>query len=217
MRNTAVTIIITTLLAGLAPATALALGDAPQISVRMYDAFGMPSAQRREAESTARAILAQAAIAVIWFDCVALARVEPASGVCAQPLGPLDLVVRLVAARSEPGPAVLGTALISPQQNLSCFATVFADSVVATTRRARTQFGRLLGRVIAHEIGHLLLGSSSHSQHGLMRAAWRDYEIQRNVITDWTISIAEAELIHLALVDRSERVRAVSLAIGTTQ
>jgi hypothetical protein len=31
-------------------------------------------------------------------------------------------------------------------------------------------FGRLAGRVIAHELGHLLLDSASHSDAGLMRA-----------------------------------------------
>ena len=36
----------------------------------------------------------------------------------------------------------------------------------------------VLGPVIAHEIGHLLLGQQSHSPTGIMRARWgrRDYE-----------------------------------------
>ena len=30
----------------------------------------------------------------------------------------------------------------------------------------------ILGRVTAHEIGHLLIGTNSHAPSGLMRASW---------------------------------------------
>jgi hypothetical protein len=31
---------------------------------------------------------------------------------------------------------------------------------------------KVLGRVIAHEVGHLLLGHNAHSSEGIMRANW---------------------------------------------
>jgi hypothetical protein len=46
--------------------------------------------------------------------------------------------------------------------------------------------GRALGRVLAHEIGHVLLLSPSHQQHGLMRAAFTSEqlaEIRRDAFT----------------------------------
>ncbi len=36
--------------------------------------------------------------------------------------------------------------------------------------------GRALGRALAHEIGHYLLQSKTHTPHGLMRAAWTSDE-----------------------------------------
>jgi type IV secretory pathway TraG/TraD family ATPase VirD4 len=33
--------------------------------------------------------------------------------------------------------------------------------------------------VIAHEVGHLLLGSNSHSQSGIMIAQWHPAELQK--------------------------------------
>jgi len=44
----------------------------------------------------------------------------------------------------------------------------------------------LLGRAVAHEIGHLLLGTSQHADAGLMRAHWSDRELQQGSEADWT-------------------------------
>jgi hypothetical protein len=38
--------------------------------------------------------------------------------------------------------------------------------------RADTSADRILGHVIVHEIGHLLLGSDSHSRSGVMQPDW---------------------------------------------
>jgi hypothetical protein len=38
--------------------------------------------------------------------------------------------------------------------------------------RVRTEMGRLLGRSLAHELGHYLLGSRGHTEEGLMRASY---------------------------------------------
>jgi hypothetical protein len=37
----------------------------------------------------------------------------------------------------------------------------------------------ILGHVIAHEVGHLLLGTNSHSQDGIMSAEWSGSELRR--------------------------------------
>ena len=36
----------------------------------------------------------------------------------------------------------------------------------------------MLGHVIAHELGHLLLGSNSHATSGIMRSRWQAAELQ---------------------------------------
>jgi hypothetical protein len=48
--------------------------------------------------------------------------------------------------------------------------------------------GGLLGRAIAHELGHLLLGTTSHEREGLMRAYWLADEVRRRFTRDWTFS-----------------------------
>jgi hypothetical protein len=54
---------------------------------------------------------------------------------------------------------------------------------------------RLLGRAIAHELGHLLLGRTQHSESGIMRAAWSRQELQRNEVVDWRFSEPDATQI----------------------
>jgi hypothetical protein len=36
----------------------------------------------------------------------------------------------------------------------------------------RVSKGQILGHVIAHEVGHVLLNQQVHSAHGIMRAEW---------------------------------------------
>lgn len=47
------------------------------------------------------------------------------------------------------------------------------------SRLGADEIGRALGRVVAHEIGHVLLGMSSHQRHGLMRESFGAIELVR--------------------------------------
>lgn len=46
----------------------------------------------------------------------------------------------------------------------------------------------LLGRVVAHELGHLMMHTSSHAHRGLMRANWTPHEVRRNLAADWAFT-----------------------------
>jgi hypothetical protein len=48
---------------------------------------------------------------------------------------------------------------------------------------------------MAHEIGHLLLGSTAHSATGLMREVWTDEELQRNRPEDWVFAEPQRNLL----------------------
>lgn len=80
-------------------------------------------------------------------------------------------VVTVHLSRNEPPgplayrPNVLGVAAMGAR-----FAYVFVERVTLLADRRRIDAGDLLGHVMAHEIGHLLLPAHSHSASGLMRA-----------------------------------------------
>jgi hypothetical protein len=50
-------------------------------------------------------------------------------------------------------------------------AYIFSHRIAALAKRSERDLGQLLGRVIAHEVGHLVLPENSHSQAGIMSAA----------------------------------------------
>ena len=65
--------------------------------------------------------------------------------------------------------------------SLDATESVLALRTISRTSTGRIVFdhdlGRALGRVLAHEIGHLLLGAPYHDDVGLMRAAFRPDEL----------------------------------------
>jgi len=67
----------------------------------------------------------------------------------------------------------------------------------------------ILGNVMAHELGHLLLGSNSHALSGIMKARWENEELERIAKGGLFFTIEQAELIRERLV-ASEPPMAVS-------
>jgi hypothetical protein len=73
--------------------------------------------------------------------------------------------------------------------------TVDPGRVELIAGQSGTDFGILLGRAIAHETGHLLLGTSRHTPSGLMRAVWSQKEIRANRGEDWELSDSDAAVV----------------------
>jgi hypothetical protein len=158
-----------------------------QLVVRVYDSVGVPPADVERARASVGAILANVGIDPIWRPCHA--------STCTGPIKPHEVVLRVV--RSSPGSAKdsLGSSLIDVSQHAGSLGTIYADRVRALATQAGVDEGELLGRAIAHEIGHMLIGTSEHSRVGLMRAVWVTSELRRARRSDWMFSGREgAEL-----------------------
>jgi hypothetical protein len=97
----------------------------------------------------------------------------------------------------------LGFSTIDTRKRAGTLATIFADRVEALAGEARVDSSSLLGRVIAHEIGHLLLGTTRHNRHGLMRALWLTTELRRDAPIDWMFSAEEGASMRRHLMERA--------------
>ena len=64
--------------------------------------------------------------------------------------------------------------------------------------------GHILGHVIAHEFGHLLLNLDSHSPTGIMRGMWDTNDFAAATYGDLLFTPQQAEVIR---VDVARRVR----------
>jgi hypothetical protein len=73
---------------------------------------------------------------------------------------------------------VFGVAFLSADGE-GCYSDVFYDRVMELHANWNVSLPDTLGNVMAHELGHLLLGSNSHSGMGIMRAHWQSEELRR--------------------------------------
>src|SRR5262245_31701998 len=189
-----------------APSSEIASQFVRTITVRIYNrsrvqAIGIPRARAR-----AEGILRSAGLEVIWIVCSARdhwVRDEQCDGALEWPNLALRLVEGLATTRDG---LVLGHAHVDRSSRQGTLASVFQDSIAATASRLRVDQSALLGRVMAHEIGHLL-GMTEHSAVGLMRKHWSDEGLQRDVDSDFLFAPDEASRLRheLALRDRARQ------------
>jgi hypothetical protein len=167
------------------------------VTIRLYDTSGMPAADLRSAMLTADAALRSAAIASAWVVCPAPGAAPAAnSSGCTGLPHESDLLVRIVRAPQAVLSAdTLGFAAVDAAAGRGTLATVFADRIVRLAKRSAMDGATLVGYAMAHEIGHLLLGTDAHAPRGLMRAAWTLTEINRRIPSEWRFSREDAARI----------------------
>ena len=163
------------------------------LAVRVYDNTGLPPGERVAALAASHAILKDAGIAVTW------------RGDDAPVPAPEEVIVRIITAPAEAFPGSLGFSLIDVERRAGTLATVYADRVAELAALSSADPGQLLGRAMAHEIGHLLLGTTRHADRGLMRGVWTSVELQRARPWDWSLSREDAARMRRGLVARLRR------------
>jgi hypothetical protein len=168
------------------PASSAVIDDS--LLVRIYDNAGVLASELSAALRTTHDILRRADLSVDWVQCRAR-RDGPVPVVCDKPLSSGDVVVRLIeGSDKESGERrALGYSLFDAN-GVSGFATVYVDRVDWLAKRAQYPRAPVLGRAIAHEIGHLILRSNAHTETGLMREVWTAEQVVRNRREDWTFS-----------------------------
>jgi hypothetical protein len=68
---------------------------------------------------------------------------------------------------------------------------------------SQLRLAMLLGRVIAHEIGHVLLGTTQHSASGLMRANYEGRDCSIRPDAAFVLTTHERALVHRRLAERA--------------
>jgi hypothetical protein len=185
--------------------SAVQLGaEAPRVAVivRVINHFGVPQHQVNTARKTAQAIFRQSDVEAEWRECPVGRKQWLPTTECADLLEPTEVAVRIIAtplSSKDQKEDVLGFSYVSKVGNTSVLATVFADAVAKVATRDYVEPGTLLGRALAHEVGHLLLGTTDHPDSGLMRANWTAAQLQR---LDWSFSRTERQQLRQAIVAR---------------
>jgi hypothetical protein len=162
------------------------------VVVRVYDANGVMAGTNQVALDLARKTLEAASIDVIWRLCAT----TPSS--CNAPMAPGELAIRIVRSPVPPrflGALPLGDAMLDTRSGHGVLATIYVDRVEWLAHQAGADSRSLLGRAIAHELGHLLLATTTHGPVGLMRALWSQDEVRRGHASDWAFAPTELAAI----------------------
>jgi hypothetical protein len=177
----------------------------PSLRLRAYNGFGVAGPEIVLALRTAEEILRDAGLVPSWRECrTPSGPSAAASDRCDDVVAGAEMVLRLVAApRSVRPPVTLGFSHVDAGTGVGTLATVFPDRVKAMAARTGTNAGVLMGRVVAHEVGHLLLGTMAHASGGLMRGHWTDEAVRAQVSGDWLFSRDEAVRMRRAALARA--------------
>lgn len=155
-----------------------------EITIHVYDYAGIQPGALAEAQHSAERTLGAVGIAVRWRNCLVAASGVPDSSTCGSGTeDPTHFVVSMLpehmAQKISPLPQQFGMAVTGQPGGFPTHAYVFFDRIRDFAKGEMGPWNQLLGTVIAHEVGHLLLGVSSHFPVGIMRGQWRLGEMKQ--------------------------------------
>jgi hypothetical protein len=179
----------------------------PQFTVSVYNDARVPALVLESAERRAGSIFAHSSLDVAWLDCT-----HPGDDIavaCNRMDAPGHLALRVIShALSPMRDVVFGVSFLS-SSGAGKYADVFWDRAEDLHAASDLDLGGILGSVMAHEIGHLLLGSNAHAVSGIMRARWEGEELRRIVMGTLLFNPQQEELMR-----RKVRLWEVELVAG---
>lgn len=183
--------------AGLRQANAnetFSLGDPPRpVTISVLNRADVPVESLTAGEGEAQRIFRKAGLEITWRNCSSQPAVRSETTACG-PIGIGHLVAEILPQATEERLRfhleILGTAVLHDQGN-GFYCYLFYDRVERLARTRPVSNDRLLGHVLAHEIGHLLLGSNSHPLTGIMSGQWSGDGMRR--VSEGTMFFSQRE------------------------
>ncbi len=141
----------------------------PGVTIRLLNPAGVPAKTLLKAERVAADILAGAGVGITWVECP-----------CVPELGPHDFWLHLLKDRPQrmDRDATGFTVLMPKRYQAVSYAGVVWPAVEEAAAGLESEVSDMLGATVAHEIGHLLLGSKAHSRSGIMRSSFQRAEMR---------------------------------------
>jgi hypothetical protein len=181
MRSTATTAIRLAVFLALAVFTSSTVSAEPtaSLTVTVYDYANTPPALLRQAEAVAGHVVAKAGVELTFEDCPTVeggkqnrvCRLGTDAGIVMLKILPAAMSDRLATDLNQ-----FGIALV-PATGIGSVFYLFSDRVQALVAESKIDAAQVMGHVMAHELGHLLLGSNAHALHGIMQAKWGHDEL----------------------------------------
>jgi hypothetical protein len=179
--------------------------DEKHITVRVRNYARVEPGVLLKGGSTANKILQEAGVDTVWVLCFD-GSTWSKDVACTNLTGPMDLTVNVLPFSMSHGfhlrGEAFGIAAEDGEQGFGCDAWIFYDPIKSFAGERELSVAQLSGHVFAHELGHLLLGTNSHSGIGLMRAQWSSRELHAADHGGLFFSASESRRIQKAVLAR---------------
>jgi hypothetical protein len=172
-RSSGASVIVVLLMPGVLRAAVQCADQGMVIDV--VNSAGIPARDLEQATRLAARILITSGTTIIWRTSAGNLQ----GPITSPAMTTLNYDVRLKIADSAPSSVPNRTlAYALPSVRIGTNITIFYDRVKRVSQDVEIDSASVLGLVIAHEIGHMLLRSTKHSPTGIMKAPWTKSDIQ---------------------------------------
>lgn len=187
-----------------------------KITVRIYNFAHAPQEVLAGAQQEAAKVFRKAGIETLWLVC-ALTRAElEKNPACKQRSGPADLTLRILsrsmAERHRFHNKVFGVALMSGDGAPATVADLFYHRVEELAKGWHFARARVLAHTMAHEIGHLPLGTNAHFSMGIMRAKWGEKDLLRAARGNLNFTPKQAARMQAQVLERLRELETTQIA-----
>jgi hypothetical protein len=179
------------LLTGMRQLSAQIAQGQPDVHVQVYNMAQIREATLVPALRQAGWIFSRTGIHLSWIGCPLSSAASQNRGMCGGSIAGALLLLRILPRAPDvfSGEA-MGFGLPVPEGGIH--AAVFYSRVEHLSRSATAPVEQILAHVMAHEIGHLLLGSNRHSTKGIMRGRWEYSDIRLAIAGSLSFTPEEA-------------------------
>jgi len=185
---------------------ATAAAPLPRITVLIHNYAVVSHDTIMIVEREVGAIFRVTGVEIDWTDRALPPQAATGDTTCQVMRGPTRFDLRLLSSsvtdRLHLKPGEFGRALLTSTGEFATLADVYADGLRAIAVGREWAYGPILGQVITHELGHLLLGPGAHLTGGIMEPNWRPKDLDRALQRRMSFPRRQSEQIRAQVLAR---------------
>jgi hypothetical protein len=185
------------------------------IAIRIYDYSRVSESSLSEAKAIVTRVYGRIGVRIEWTGIMRNGRLTSLPS-CTQDAGrrpvaqlTINVITSKMADRARMKKDVIGYAAV-PTHGMGRIAYVIHERIRTNAAAVGMREAHLLGLVMAHEIGHLLLPGLGHAQSGLMRRQMEAADLRQIYEGQAAFKPAEADLVRRTLEEHSASLPAVA-------
>jgi hypothetical protein len=180
------------------------------IVVGISNIVGMPESVLEQAEKVASTVLEDSGIIANWVACPKPGEKMTDYPSCPQSIG----INRVLVKMGHPFERKDGFKESNFGFAVGAQVIIVFAQVDQAAREAQIHTASALGMIMAHEIGHILLGDNSHSKSGIMRPQWNPKEFVKGSPAYCQFTSEQTGKIHATLKKEAAETETAHARLG---